>query len=333
MAKLVLGIGTSHSPVLTIDSSEWQHRAQADFENPRLNLSDGRFVTYDQLLAASGGRYASVATPAEFERKADICQRALDRLAADVASASPDIVIVIGDDQGELFDLNNMPAISLFYGEEIVTYKKYSDEDSPDWMHRMARGYAMDDTYRFPAARDFSVELLGALVDRGIDLGAVAAVPNPEKAGFGHAFGFVIERLFKGRRIPVVPILLNTYFPPNVPTAARCYDIGRALRAAIEESSSQARVAVVASGGLSHFVVDEPLDRGIIEALRKSDGDYLRKIPRGALHAGSSEILNWRMMAGAVEGLPLSWIEYQPIYRTPAGSGIGVAFGAWIPKS
>jgi hypothetical protein len=45
MARIVLGIGTSHTPLFTLDNSEWRHRAQADFNNPRLNLSDGRWLT------------------------------------------------------------------------------------------------------------------------------------------------------------------------------------------------------------------------------------------------------------------------------------------------
>ena len=65
----------------------------------------------------------------------------------------------------------------------------------------------------------------------------------------------------------MVPLLLNTYYPPNVPTAARCHDIGRALRRVLDADTSDLRVAIVASGGLSHFVVDEELDRRVMRAL------------------------------------------------------------------
>jgi hypothetical protein len=62
------------------------------------------------------------------------------------------------------------------------------------------------------------------------------------------------------------------------------------------------RVAVAASGGLSHFVVDEILDRRVLDAIKKKDAQRLRSLPRGALHSGSSEILNWVMVAGLSEG-------------------------------
>ena len=89
-----------------------------------------------------------------------------------------------------------------------------------------------------------------------------------------------------------------------------------------------ARVGIVASGGLSHFVVDETLDRRVLQGLG-GDSELLVTLPRGALHAGSSEILNWILVAGAVGARPLRWSDYQPIYRTPAGTGVGVGFAVW----
>jgi len=123
-------------------------------------------------------------------------------------------------------------------------------------MRTVSLGYSMDRMHVFPGAPDFASELIVGLTDRHVDVAACVRVEHSPQSGFGHAFGFVIRRLFDGRAIPVVPILLNTYFPPNVPTAARCHDIGKALREIIETNRSDARVAIIASGGLSHFVVD-----------------------------------------------------------------------------
>jgi hypothetical protein len=85
----------------------------------------------------------------------------------------------------------------------------------------------------------------------------------------------------------------------------------------------------VASGGLSHFTVDEALDRGVVEALLKGDTAALSRVPVEALNSGSSEIRNWLVLGGAIAGRRNRWIEYQPLYRTPAGTGIGVGFGTW----
>jgi hypothetical protein len=329
MAQIVMGLGTSHSPLLTLEGARWGERAADDFLNQRLNLSDGRWVSYDELAAEVGNKYASVATNEQFIAKAKICQAALDRMSATLVEAAPDIAIIIGDDQDELFSLSNMPAISIFYGNEIVMHAREINGASPTWLPTVAKGYAMDDTYVFPGAAEFALDLIKGLIDRGVDIGAAAKVDDPHNAGFGHAYGFVVQRLFAKRPIPIVPVLLNTYFPPNVPTPARCHDIGRLLRAAIEGSAAHLRVAVIASGGLSHFVVDEGLDRRVADALVKGDHEVLRSLPVSALNAGSSEIRNWIVMAGAIEGMKNQWLEYQPLYRTPAGTGIGVGFGVW----
>jgi hypothetical protein len=330
MARIVLGIGTSHTPMLTLEAHEWAHRAAADYSNPHLNLSDGRWLNYRELQQEVGDRHAAAALPQELARQAETCERALDRLSTDLEDSAPDVVIIVGDDQEELYSPANNPAVSIFYGEQIVTNgEKFGRGERPEWMRRMARGYAMDEAQTFPAAASFARELISGLIDRHVDVAAASHVGGSPSAGFGHAFGFVIRRLFGSRTIPVVPLLLNTYYPPNVPTAARSHDIGSALRAVIEASPSRYRVAVIASGGLSHFVVDEALDRRVIEGFEPGKEELLRTIPRAALNSGSSEILNWVLMAGALRDLQLQWLEYQPIYRTAAGTGVGAAFAAW----
>src|SRR5690606_6547437 len=158
--------------------------------------------------------------------------------------------------QSELFGNSNQPSVALFHGEEIVTYEgRFAAEDTPDWQRDLSVGYLMDQAHRVPAAPAFALDLIASLMDQHIDLATVAQVEDPMRAGFGHAYGFVIKRLFRGRKTPVLPLMLNTYYPPNVPSAARCFNIGRALKRAIEASTSVERVAVIASGGLTHFVV------------------------------------------------------------------------------
>jgi hypothetical protein len=333
MAKIVLGMGASHTPLLTLDSHHWMQRAAVDFANKALNLSDGRFVTYDELLQEVGPKYEAVVTAEILREKALRCGAALDRLAQELERARPDVVIIVGDDQRELFDANNQPVLAVYHGAEIVTNDKFAHEDPPEWIDQMGKGYLMDEIHRFPASPEFALELIRNLLERDVDVATVADIPDPEKAGFGHAYGFIVQRLMGKRRIPVVPLLLNTYYPPNVPSSGRVYRIGRALAEAIAASPSPARVAVIASGGLSHFVVDEALDRGVLGAFERSDAEYLSSIPREALVSGSSEILNWILTAAAVADLPLHWQEYHPLYRTPAGTGVGAGFAVWRERS
>ncbi|MGE0421885.1 MAG: extradiol ring-cleavage dioxygenase [Reyranellaceae bacterium] len=327
MARIVLGIGTSHTPLLSLDPSAWHNRAKADYDNPSLTLADGRSVSYGELVALRGEPYADVATPGVFATLADRCRKHLDHLAAEIARARPDIVVIVGDDQAELYSPGNIPAFAVFCGEEIATHA-YGGA-LPAWRRPVAEAYAMDKVHRFPASADFARRIVESLIDQSIDVTIATDVPEPEKFGFGHAFGFPIKRLFGGRSIPVVPVMLNTYFPPNVPSAARCLEIGRALRTAIEAVPDELNVAILASGGLSHFVVEEELDRMVIDNLGLPDGGALGSIPRHALLQGSSEILNWVVTAGAVSRLMLRYAAYEPLRRTPAGTGVGAAFAVW----
>ena len=89
------------------------------------------------------------------------------------------------------------------------------------------------------------------------------------------------------------------------------------------------RVGIVASGGLSHFVVNEELDRGVLSALKQKDLDHLARLDPKRLQAGSSEIRSWIVTAAAATDLNLVWSEYIPAYRTPALTGTGLAFARW----
>jgi hypothetical protein len=129
--------------------------------------------------------------------------------------------------------------------------------------------------------------------------------------------------------VPMLPVLLNTYFPPNTPTAARCHEVGAKIAAVLAASPNPARVAVVASGGLSHFLCEEPFDRRIVAALQTNDVDTLTQIPQESMLSGSSEIRNWIMVGGMVGSLKPNFTEYIPVHRTPLGSGIGLAFVSW----
>ena len=329
MARIVLGMGSSHTPLLTMTADEWQHRAAFDYANKELNMSDGRLLTYEQVLAELGPRAKDLISSEILQSKEKACCEALDRLGDELERAAPDVVIIVGDDQRELFGPANQPSIAVYHGEKVTMWDKYGAEGSPQWVKNMGKGYWMDAAHELPCASEMALELIHGLMKESFDVATCSSVEDPHKAAFGHAYGFIVKRLFRGRVIPIVPLLLNTYYPPNVPTSRRCHDLGQAMAKVIESSPSNLRVAVIASGGLSHFVVDEELDHLVLDAFASGDHGALRTLPQGALNSGSSEILNWIVAAGAAMKLPMRWKEYQPLFRTAAGTGVGAAFVAW----
>ncbi len=269
-------------------------------------------------------------------------RRAVARLATDVASAKLD-VLVVGDDQLELFSFANMPSLAIFYGDKITSglwtsrfamYQRQGQPPSAPLSQRLQRvvaeGYTMDVHREFASAPGFARELLASLIDQGFNVAGVEEIPSSEDTiGLGHPYGAIMTQLMGERPIPMVPIFVNTYFPPNQPTPSRCYDLGLALHQALETSPADLGVGIVASGGLSHFVTDEHLDRQLLTALRAGSEEQLRAIPPKLLNAGSSEIRNWIAVAAACKHLKLVWDEYIPVYRTPAGTGCGLGFACW----
>jgi hypothetical protein len=326
MASIVTGIATSHSPLLLANPSLWLERAGQDRANPQLYDRQGVLRTYEDLEAINGDDLASQLSADVWQRRFAVCQAAMDRLAEDLVRAEPDVLLIIGDDQRELFQPTNQPALALFHGEEWRTH--ILDFPGSPFFDVVAKGYAMDAHYTFDGDAQLALEIIDRMMGAGFDLSTVA--DTPPGAGFGHAYGFVVRRLLGERPVRVIPLMLNTYYPPNQPTPARCYDLGTALREAIEHADSPARVAVVASGGLSHFVINEELDALVLDALRTDDKATLVTVPTELLNAGSSEIRNWITVAGAMAGRSLAWSEYAPCYRTTAGTGCGMGFARWV---
>jgi hypothetical protein len=331
MARVVLGLGTSHTPLLVLEAARWVERAEDDYVSDRLITSDGRSVNYATLKAERGEPYVADATIGNFVEQFDAAQRALDRLADEIEAASPDVVLIVGDDQDELFDKDNTPAFAIYYGQDVVMHPWQIASDTPNWRLPVTVGYKMDAAHVFPGHPALGEWLIRGLIARDVDVGSARIVRDPETRGFGHAYGFIVDRLFRGRSIPMVPLLLNTYFPPSTPRPGRCYDIGRKIAEAIAEFPEDLKVCVIASGGLSHFVTDAELDLGMLGALFADNRDALAEIPEAALLSGSSEIRNWIMVGGIVSGMKPVWRQYIPVYRTPSGTGIGLGFAAWHP--
>jgi 3-O-methylgallate 3,4-dioxygenase len=111
----------------------------------------------------------------------------------------------------------------------------------------------------------------------------------------------------------------------------RCFALGKALRRAIDDWDSDKRVALIASGGLSHFVIEEDLDDQILDAVKTRDESKLTSLPDVRFNSGTSEIRNWMVVAGALADtdLEMNLVDYVPCYRTEAGTGCAMAFAEW----
>jgi 3-O-methylgallate 3,4-dioxygenase len=330
MAEIVIGVASSHTPQLSSGVDMWLDHAERDRRNPQLLGKDARYHTYDELLAEADPAIERELTPAIWEHKYQRCQQAIEALADSLVKANADIALVIGDDQRELFRDDGIPAFACFAGQELVDMPPSGEalERMPKGIRAASWAAHSDSLQHHRVQSALSAHVAERLARDDFDL--TVFTQQPAGRTLGHAFTFPRYRLGLPAETPIVPVFVNTYYPPNVPSAARSYEFGRALRRAVESWPHDARVAVVASGGLSHFVVDEELDHQVLDAFTSRDAAVLGSLSRDQLRSGTSEILNWIVAAGALEDLAPTVLDYVPGYRSPAGTGAGMAFVRWV---
>ena len=334
MARLAAAFGSSHSVMLAAELQDWLTGFRQSDLRMKYFDREGRPRSYEEVLAQAPSNIGELlATEAITGRFNDV-HAAIRRLKAEIAAAKLDALVIVGDDQHELFQDQHMPSIGIYYGESIRNAGRGNARKfmwPEEWYNRaQMRRYEDDGDAHYPCHRPLALHLIENLIGEEFDVSAVNGLAPDQSEG--HAYSFVHRWYLKGNGapvLPVVPVFLNTYNPPNAPLPKRCVNLGRVLKKAIESYPGEARVGIIASGGLSHFVVEEDLDRPIIEALRRKDTAFLARLEPRRLKAGNSEIRNWIVVAGAAADLDLSWISYTPSYRTPAGTGIGLAFAAW----
>lgn len=329
MARLVAAFGSSHSIMLVSQREDWMNGFRViDQKNPFYFDKQGEKTDYAALLAVAPPGSEALQTPELLSRRYDAAQTAMDKLGDAIAAARLDVLLIVGDDQTELFRTTNNPAIAIFHGETIRNTKRDPASPNDAWVKsaRMWRHEPEADR-EYPVKSDLAHWLIRQLCDRDFD---ITAMDGLEPGQFeGHAFQFVHRRLLRDHEVPVIPVILNTFDPPNQPTPRRCVALGSALRELIAQWPQDLRVGVIASGGLSHFVVDEALDQRVLAALRAKDTAALAALDPKLLQAGSSEIRNWITVGALACDLDLDWVEYLPAYRSPALTGTGLAFAAW----
>ncbi len=336
MAEIVFGLGTSHGPLLATPPQEWDLRANVDRRNKALAFGDGTF-DFAQLYDLRKGDHFEKQNTIEVRRERDArCQHQLDVLGERLTEANPDVLIIVGDDHHEWFLNDIQPAFSIFHGEQVFNRALTKDEEQQKIAN--GGGYAMklyypqrDEVYPCPSA--LAAHIVAHTIRDEFDTTALGTQPND--AGMprqlGHSYGFIYRRILKSRPLPLIPILVNTYYPPNQPTAKRCIDFGRSVARAIKAWKGNERVAVAASGGVSHFVIDEAFDMRVLNAIKKRDYAALAAEPEYYFRSGTSETKNWLVIAGmlAETNLEMDLLDYVPCYRSEAGTGAGMAFATW----
>src|ERR1700733_10351591 len=240
MADIVIGIASSHTPQLSSGVDMWPDHAARDTRYSLLG-KDAAFHTYDELLAGADPGIADELLPPGWERKHHRAQVAVESLSAALAGAGVDLALVIGDDQRELFLDDGIPAFACFTGTELVDMKP--DEEAfakvPKGIQAPYCAVHSEGSGNHQIVKGLSAHGAEQLARADFDL--TVFTRQPAGRTLGHAFTFPRYRLGLPASTPIVPVFVNTYYPPNVPSAARSYELGRVLHRAVETWEPDAR--------------------------------------------------------------------------------------------
>lgn len=337
MAEVVLGLGTSHGPMLSTQPERWGLRVNADRNNKQLFFRGGVY-DFDGLTRerADEDLAAQISLEVQHQRFA-ACQQAIGELADAFERARPDVAVIVGNDQMEMFWSGLLPSFSVFYGDAIEN-RQPPAEVVAGWEDGLADSIsanAPDEPVDYPGQPELALHILDSLQADGFDLTSLKTVP-PHREGWTtipHAYGFVFRKIMRDKAPPTVPIVQNTFYPPNQPPARRCIELGRALGRALLSWQSDKKVALIASGGLTHFVVDEKVDRLVLDAFAANDPERVAELDESVFQAGTSEVKNWLPVGSAMAelGFKMKLVDYVPCYRSTAGTGSGMAFVTWQP--
>src|SRR5690606_25955854 len=262
MARIVLGLWTTHGPQLSTTPEQWMLRIPAD--KATRHWYKGKQYGFDELVELR--RSENLGEQATLEVRAsryEACQAALAKVAAIWEEVNPDVCVIFGNDQRELLLSSMQPAFTIFYGAHFHNgpMPERRSANLPPGIRESEWANRPPVPTDYPGLPDLAERLFARGLDTGWDFAASNEWPEHEPdhhhTGTPHAFAYVLRRVMNDRAIPTLPIITNTFFPPNQPRPWRCFDLGKLVYEVVTEWDKNLRVAIVGSGGMTHFVINE----------------------------------------------------------------------------
>lgn len=224
----------------------------------------------------------------------------------------PDIVINVYNDHGLNFFLNTVPTFAIGCADV------YTNDDE---------GWGLPSLTSFEGDAQFSWHLAESLINQNFDMTTCQEMKVdhgcvvPMNVMFGHLPSWPCK---------LIPLAVNTVQHP-LPSAQRCYDLGKALRNAIQSYPEDIKVAIFGTGGLSHQlqgeragIIDTEFDLNCIDYII-NDPDKMCAMSNDYImeKAGTEgiEVIMWMVMRGAMApNVDLLHKHYHaPISNTGAG--------------
>lgn len=225
--------------------------------------------------------------------------------------SAPDVLVVLSNDHLHNFFLDNFPALCIGAAESYESPIEH-------WLKAKRRVFAGDQGFgayllQEALAADFDPSFSMEMV---LDHGSLTPL---ELAGVDPA-------------LPIVPVLFNCVQPP-MPTIRRSYQFGRFLGDAIRRYEGVKKVAVLATGGISHDIatprmgmVNREFDETFLRLMEAGDPQAVVRYATDFVHTagnGAEEIRMWIAAMGIANGLPFRTTYYRAVNDWYTGIGLG----------
>ncbi len=230
------------------------------------------------------------------ERVRNVCREAGSKLAA----LKPDVCIAIANDHANQFLLHCTASFTLHIGPT-------------------AAGSFAGRDYSYDIASELALDMMRHMQRNGFDPAFTST------ATIDYAFGIPLD--FVGIELPVMPIFVNAYVPPQ-PSMERCYAFGRAFGDGL--AAMGVRAVVVTSGGLSHYPgtdryvepgPDTAFDRHFMDMVKDGNLRYLLALDDRRLdEVGNIELRCWGVAAGMIGERKPDMISFEPTWHHNYGT-------------
>ena len=196
MAKIVLGLGSSHTPMLLASDETLPRFAETD-QKIKHRDKEGRPATYAELLEKADPKMAAMVAPAALVARQNTVRTAMTRLSNTLNSAQLDTLIVMSDDQDEAYLEDARPTFAIYYGDTILNSNEQHEQYHqrfPEWYVKNRQAFFEDDAPRaYPVDAKLALHLIDWLMDNGFDPASSKCMRKGE--GEGHGMAYVHRRL------------------------------------------------------------------------------------------------------------------------------------------
>jgi len=221
-----------------------------------------------------------------------------------LAEVKPDVAVVFYNDHGLNFFLDKMPTFAVGAAPE------YRNADE---------GWGIPTLAPLKGDPAFSWHVIESLVDEEFD------PVSCQEMLVDHAVSLPMALLWPDQACPVrvIPVCINTVQAP-LPSARRCYKLGRAVARAVQSWPGDEKVLMIGTGGLSHQLdgeragfINKPFDLEFMRSLTENPAWATQFSTHELVEKAGTQGIELLMWLATRAALPASVTQLHTNYHLP----------------